>query len=607
MVKGGERPFRSALRALVLLVGCLFASLGAAQEPAPKLEPENAPRLPPSSPPSRDESPRESEPDAPLKPEEGALRPEGAQPEPGKPLEAPLLVLPAGAESAGEDATPHESEGRGERVHYLLERVRIEGQQRTKQHLIRRFVPIRPGTSFDVDDPEIQALRYRLLGTGWYHRVDIRLERGSRPGWVVLVIEVEERRTLVFQQLAAGVGWSVEQVNVRTKKGGSGGGGRQAEPYVGLSIADTNFLGSGHTLGGQLLVAPDQQGLALTYFDPLLGKSRWSLSSGVSFVNGQEYFGGDRGVRVSVTCNRQEREEADEDSEYCQINRRAAVLDYWRTGLGLGTARDLSGFTRLSIDWHGDIVNVPTWGMPLAASELRGTGPGARAPIDFGIERGTSFVSMMTFGITHDQRDSAAMPTRGILASFSGDLASSWIGSSYDFIRIQASIHRWTQTRWGHTLRLGAFAGALYGDAPFFYKFFVSDLTDLMPSRILGLNLDHRPAPNLFGAFCGRPFQSGCGTAIGVMRQEELAARVDVEYVWPLVRGRKKFVHAVDLFALVGLYALADYRDLRLSVPGYTGLARLPVDFTFDLGVRLDTEAGVFQIGAAKLMWLPVQ
>jgi hypothetical protein len=192
------------------------------------------------------------------------------------------------------------------------------------------------------------------------------------------------------------------------------------------------------------------------------------------------------------------------------------------------------------------------------------------------------------------------------LAGFNGDLASALIGSNYGFVRLQASFNHWFPLRWGHTVRTGAFAGALYGYAPFFYKFFVSDLTDLQPSRILGLNLDHRPAPNLFGLGCG-PFDSQCGTAIAQMRQEELAARIDVEYVWPLVRGRRKFVKNADAFFLLGLYGLADLDDLSVAMPGYQGIARLPIDLTVDAGVRLDTQLGVFQIGVAKLAWLPFQ
>ncbi len=592
MAPGGTRPSVHASRALALLalLTCGLARPSSAQ-PAPVTASPPADAALSAPPPAAEEPAAEPE----LSPPEKALPPEPAAEEP---MEEPEIA-PDLPEALEEQAAAFDQPG-DSKLRYLLERVEVVGNRRTKLRLIKRFVPIEPGSSFDVDDPEIQALRYRLLGTGWYDRVDLRLERGSLPGWVVLVIEVEERQTIVFQQLAAGVGWTVE--GVKGKQGDSRRPGRQAEPYVGLALADTNFLGSGHMLGGQLLVAPDQQGLALNYFDPLVGNSRWSLSSAASFVNGREYFGGDRGVNVAVSCDEVEPEQ----QEKCYLRPLVATVDYYRAGLGVGSARDLGSFTRLSLDWHGDIVNVPPGGMPSAASEMRGTGPGSRSPIDFGIERGWSFVSMFSLGVTYDKRDSAALPSKGILASFSGDLSSPLIGSSYQFVRLQANYNQWNQTRWGHTIRFGLFAGAVYGDSPFFYKFFVSDLTDLMPSRILGLNLDHRPAPNLFGVLqCGRAFQPGCGTAIAAMRHEELAARVDVEYVWPAVRGRKKFLRSVDVFGLIGLYALADPRDLKMSVPGYSGIARFPVDLTFDLGVRLDTDAGVFQLGIAKLLWLP--
>ncbi|HVZ34096.1 MAG TPA: hypothetical protein VG963_16835, partial [Polyangiaceae bacterium] len=172
---------------------------------------------------------------------------------------------------------------------------------------------------------------------------------------------------------------------------------------------------------------------------------------------------------------------------------------------------------------------------------------------------------------------------------------SGLILSDYSFIRVQANYHHWFALPWGHTIRTGAYAGALFGYAPFFYKFFITDLTDLQPARILGLSLDHRPAPNLLH------------TSISQMRQENLAARIDAEYVWTLARGRRKFLKGADAYFLIGLYGLADQKDLRIALPGYYGFSRVPIDLTMDAGVRLDTHIGVFQIGLAKLFWLPVR
>jgi outer membrane protein insertion porin family len=505
------------------------------------------------------------------------------------PVDVEPLPSPAVADAEGEAGSTD--------LKYLLQSVEVVGNKSTRSGLIKTFVPIEKGASLDVNDPEIEALRYRLLGTGWYDRVELRLKRGAQPGWVVLVIEVEERSTLVFQQLAAGVGWSVE--GVRNRTGDADAPKREPEPYLGLSLAETNFLGTGRTLAGELLASPDQQGIAFSFFAPVVRQTGWSLRLRASLVNGREYFGGDERVNVSVDCSRGEL--SDEPRAGCQLTPPVAVVDYWRSGLSVGTARDVGTFTRLSLEWHGDFVKVPAGGLPDSASELRGrTGEASRVPIDFSIEPGRSYVSMLSVGLLYDKRDSAILPSRGTLAAFHGDLASGLIASDYGFMRVQASYNHWWSLPWGHTIRAGGFAGALFGDAPFFYKYFISDLTDLMPSRILGLNLDHRPAPNLLGG----AFNRRGGTAIAQMRQEELAGRLDAEYVWPLTRGRRKFVKGADAFFLFGLYGLADPEDLRVAMPGYEGLARLPIDLTLDAGVRLDTQIGVFQIGVAKLFWL---
>jgi outer membrane protein insertion porin family len=576
--RGAPAPAAGARRSLpvagrqrlawLVLLSCAAAARVEAQTPPPAAPAESA--APPSAP---------SEPDGPV----------------------PIPLAPPLAPTIEPGGEARESLA----IRYLLERVEVRGNVRVRKGLIKSFVPFDTGHAFAVDDFEIDALRYRLLGTGWFDRVDLHLERGQERGWVLLVIDVEERRTLVFQQLAAGVGWSVE--GAAGKEGGDSTA-RKAEPYLGLALAETNFLGTGNTLGGEVLVSRDQFGGALNFMSPVVRASRWSLRTRGSLVNGHEYFGGDKGVLVSVQCP--EDELSEEDLAECQLRPPAAVVDYWRASLELGTAKDVGSFARLSLAWHGDYVYVPPTGLPAAASQLRGRGnaSAAREPIDFAIEPDSSVVSAVSIGFTHDKRDSAVLPSRGTLAGFSGDMASRLLGSDYEFVRLELSVNHWITLPWRHVLRLGAQGGAVFGYAPFFYKFFVTDLTDLMPSRLLGLNLDHRPAPNLFGLIqCGKPYDSSCGTAVAQMRHEELAARVDLEYSAELVRGRRKFLKNADVFGLVGLYGLADPDDLRVSMPGYQGIARLPIDLTLDVGVRLDTEAGVFRIGLAQLGWLFVK
>ena len=63
----------------------------------------------------------------------------------------------------------------------------------------------------------------------------------------------------------------------------------------------------------------------------------------------------------------------------------------------------------------------------------------------------------------------------------------------------------------------------------------------------------------------------------------------------------------MEAYLSFGVYALADARDLTLAIPGYEGLARVPIDLTFDIGLRLDTTIGAFQIGFSSLLgFVPV-
>ena len=129
----------------------------------------------------------------------------------------------------------------------------------------------------------------------------------------------------------------------------------------------------------------------------------------------------------------------------------------------------------------------------------------------------------------------------------------------------------------------------MFGDAPFFYLFYAADLSDLLPSRQLELNLDHRRTHNLLG------------TSIGEMDKEELAGRVDFEYRLPLYKGGKT-VRGMHMYVGGGLFMLSRRNDLSIAIPGYEGMQRVPVDVTFDVGVVADTTLGMVKIGFSTLI-----
>jgi hypothetical protein len=210
-------------------------------------------------------------------------------------------------------------------------------------------------------------------------------------------------------------------------------------------------------------------------------------------------------------------------------------------------------------------------------------------PIDFHIDDGTSYVSSLHLGLIFDRRDDPALPSQGQLLRFDARIGTGLLGSTYDFARLEAAARHYQPLPWGHVVSLGAYVGTVFGRAPFFYRFYAADLSDLLPSRALELNLDYRHTHNLLG------------TSIREFDKEDLAARIDFEYELPLHRGGGD-IRGIDAYAGAGLFLLADRWALRAGLPGYEGFARIPVDLTFDLGIQADTAIGVFKVGFSSLI-----
>ena len=452
-------------------------------------------------------------------------------------------------------------------VRYILEGIVVSGNKRTKARVVRRFVPLSPGDFLDPESPELLATQWRLMGTGWFDDVDIRLERGAEPGYVMLVVDVRERNTVVIEQLVAGLSKGVASTTDR---------GREIFPWLGFKVTETNLAGLGIRLSGTALLSEFQQGGRIDFRYPKLIKNEYGIRFGTYFLNGREFYGNQ--PLVSEPCGLP----ACPGSSIVDN----AVVRYRRGGFMVGTAKDFTTKLRYHLDWIGDIVSVLS--RPQAASEMRGN---EIAPLDFAIQDGRSFVSSLRFALIFDKRDDPGITKEGVL--FHGDVlvGTRFLRGDYDFIRLQASVRRWWRLPWDHTIRLGAFGGAAFGNTPFFYLFHISDLTDLIPSRLLEMQLDARPAPNLLN------------TSIENNYLGELAWRIDLGYNIPVYeRVRERGLREINLYTNIGLLGLADLRDPRLGVSGYSGASRFPMDLTFDIGFRFDTRVGVFQIGFSTLV-----
>ncbi|MFW2389130.1 MAG: BamA/TamA family outer membrane protein [Polyangiales bacterium] len=503
--------------------------------------------------------------------------------EPGVEPYRPGDFVPAPATEGGADEQDEEfrdpygvaTEGRhadqvSSQVRYVLEGIVVSGNKRTKARIVRKFVPLKQGDFLDPESPELLATQWRLMGTGWFDSVDIRLERGAERGYVVLVVDVKERNTVVIEQLVAGLSEGVKRTTENTRK---------LFPWLGFKITETNLAGLGIRLSGTALLSEFQQAGRLDLNYPKLIKDEYGIRFGTYFMNGREFYGNN--PLVSAPCGQPTCPETSVVPN--------AVVRYRRGGFMVGTGKEFTSKLRYSLDWIGDIVSV--LGRPEAASEVVGN---EVRPIDFAIQDGKSFVSSLRFTLTFDKRDDPGITKEGVL--FVGDvmLGTRALGSDYDFIKLDVWVRRWWRLPWKHTIRLGFFGGAAFGNTPFFYLYHISDLTDLIPSRFLEMQLDARPPPNLLG------------TSIENNYLGELAWRLDLGYDIPVFqKERERGLREVNLYTLVGLLSLTDLREQRTGfggVSGYGGFSRFPLDLTFDIGFRFDTSVGVFQVGFSTLL-----
>lgn len=446
------------------------------------------------------------------------------------------------------------------RLRYELERIEVRGNDRTSSRVVLRFVKFAPGSVLDVDDPELDLLRYRLLGTGFFKQVSLSLRKGSKAGHVVLIIDVVERNTVVLSDIWMGLSADAD----------AKGNARPLSGYAGLDAAETNLFGTGILLGSGIGFAQDQFAIRVRLFDPALAWSNWMLATALQYNHALEFYG-NRDVQYTdaPTTTSQSRD--------------YAPVRYNRLGGSIGIGRDFGSAVQGWLEYRLDRVDAT---LPLAASHRRGLDI---VPIEFGLTQGLSVLSALKLSFIYDTRDYPVLPRTGSLTTASADIALAPFGSDYSYQKYTLSSSRWFTLPWQHVLRLGAFAGAISGNAPVFERFYVGDLSDLLPSRMLGLNVDRRPSHNFLK------------TDIIEIRYGTYAAKVFGEYRIPLYRSSRS-IYGIDIFALTGLFGLADEQDITNPPSGYSAWRRIPIDLTFNLGLQMDTSAGGFAFAFSNVL-----
>jgi outer membrane protein assembly factor BamA len=393
-----------------------------------------------------------------------------------------------------------------------VERIDVVGAS-TNVEIIRREILVQPGERLRAGDPRFNRSRFRVLALGYFTDVKLRVDKGSRPGAVVLVVEVVERGTFTINRIFLGTS-------------------DETPIWAGLDFGDANVFGSGLgiALGGVWARNPNIPG----------GRTQGSLRLR---VGDERVLGSDFGVHAAGIYTAASEAVPVGDGTFTALN-------YERLGGTVGATWDFASLSRVSADVRLESISAPD------------SATGAR------LRPGRSLVSSVTFGFERDTRPDPILPYKGRRFA----LATEYGFGDYEFAKTVVNYGYWTLLTERHVLGFRLNGGLILGNVPRFDQFYVGDVNPLIPPRPLDLLVSTRPSFDVFG------------TGADKVLSGDFYAGGSVEYAFQLFRGTRT-IYGGDLFVSVGAYALGSRAPFSA-----------PVDLTVNLGLRLDTFIGVFEL-----------
>jgi outer membrane protein assembly factor BamA len=259
-----------------------------------------------------------------------------------------------------------------ERSPLIIEALRCQGNVSTSCRFILDYVYLAPGDR--VDEDKLQDAKLRLSWLRNFSSVDIRLEKGSARGKVVVVVEVTEANAIVS---ASGLG--ITSMN-----------GATSEVFFG-GLSDYDLFGSGKTLNFDAEGRVPSNGLTQTdlfarlqYVDPqLFDSQQYFLDADLSYRYAQYTFSNDDffderlwaanfeiGRRVGafgyVAAGYEYRPVAEVT---CRINEKLPSIS--TTQVSITTQDTAHGTPTAALGWNGDDPVFPTGGLQFNAQYAR--------------------------------------------------------------------------------------------------------------------------------------------------------------------------------------------------------------------------------------------
>jgi outer membrane protein insertion porin family len=286
---------------------------------------------------------------------------------------------------------------RGKRAY--IERIGIHGNSKTRDKVIRREMKIGEGEMFN--NTKIERSRRRIMALGYFENVTLSTSRGSSDEFVVINVEVIERRTGQFQ---VGAGFSSLESFILQGQ-----------------IAQENFLGRGQTLALQAQISSLRRMFSFRFVEPYFLDSNWMFAA--------ELYNTSRGFGA-----------------YSRNS----------TGGSLTWGYPLGDHTRLSTTYRLEHVDISGGSGGIANFGARST---TLPDLNVGSLFRGGWTSSVRAALSYDTRDNRLFPTNGWYANAYAEYAGKYTGSENQFVRWGGFLRRYQHLGGPFTLRLNGELG----------------------------------------------------------------------------------------------------------------------------------------------------
>ena len=274
---------------------------------------------------------------------------------------------------------------------YFVDKVKIRGNTKTKDIVIRRELRIRPGDRFD--GAKLERSKERLQNLGYFEDINYDTEPGSEPNKRDIIYRVKEKQT---GELSFGAGIS------------------SIEQFIGFAeISQRNFdiknwprfTGGGQSVSLRGRIGSLTRDFEFDFVEPYLFNKPYSL--GLSLFNTTHFANGtdfdEKRMGFSPTLSK-------------------AFTEYVRSGFGY-TLENVK-LDNLSEDAPPEVTKFS----------------------------GNTLLSRLRWFISRDSRNNVFNPSKGSLLSFSSELVGSLLGGDEDFYVFQASAAKYYSFRKDHVI-----------------------------------------------------------------------------------------------------------------------------------------------------------